>query len=150
MKKILYLLCFTSAFTFASCSTDTKGYSYETEHSNDDENVNPNHIRTYADIRPGEIKGFKTNAGTMYGFTPTVINNMRDNLGSDAAVATRMVYVYYDPSREMADLLKTYHSASSAQSAEPTQNDMGSGISNTDSTNTEERNSNVSEVSPVE
>lgn len=151
MKKILYLMCFTSAFAFASCSTDTKGYSYETQHSDEDDTVNPNQIRKYTDIEPGDIKGFKPEPGTMYGYTPAIINNMRENLGSDAAVASRIVYVYYDPSRDMGDLIKTYYSDQAAQSAKPSEQDMGSGINNTDSTNTDkDAGRDVKEVSPIE
>lgn len=106
MKKILYSLFALSTllFTATSCTED-RGTTTEVEESNDDESVNPNHIRGYGDAEPGGTQPADPEAGQMYGFDIDKLSGeMKADLGVDDDIAAEMVRVYYDRSRQLSEL----------------------------------------------
>ena len=106
MKKILYPLLALSTLLFAatSCSED-RGTTTEVVESNDDENVDPDHIRGYGDAEPGGLPPADPAAGQMYGFDIDKLGGeMKTDLGINDDVAAEMVRVYYDRSRQLSEL----------------------------------------------
>ncbi|MHA6246957.1 hypothetical protein ACXYMU_03400 [Pontibacter sp. CAU 1760] len=105
MKKIFCSLFAVSALLFtASCSED-RGTTTEVVDSNEDENVNPNHIRGYGDAEPGGVAPADPEAGQMYGFSTEELSTaITTDLGVDADVATKMVQVYYDRDRQLSEM----------------------------------------------
>lgn len=106
MKKIFYSLFALSTllFTATSCTED-KGTTTEVEESNDNEDVNPEHIRGYGDAEPGGTAPADPEAGQMYGFdTDKLSGEMKTDLGVGDDIAAEMVRVYYDRSRQLSEL----------------------------------------------
>lgn len=106
MRKIFYSLFVLSTllFTATSCSED-RGTTTEVEESNDDESVNPNHIRGYGDAEPGGLPPADPLAGRMYGFDRDRLSaDIKADLGVNDDVAAEMVRVYYDRSRQLSEL----------------------------------------------
>ena len=106
MKKTLYTLFAISAllFTATSCSED-RGTTTEVEESNEDESVNPDHIRGYGDAEPGGAPPADPVAGQMYGFDRDKFSEqVTTDLGVAGDVATEMVQVYYDRNRQLSEL----------------------------------------------
>ena len=106
MKKTLYTIFALSFFLFAttSCNEDT-GTTTEVVNDNADVEVNPNHIRGYGDREPGGLPPAAPEADQMYGFsTEELRDQFTTDIGVDAAVATEMVEVYYDRSRQLSEM----------------------------------------------
>lgn len=110
MKKIFYSLFALSTllFTATSCSED-RGTTTEVEDSNEDESVNPDHIRGYGDAEPGGTPPADPVPGQMYGFDRDKLNDqVRADLGVDEDVAAEMVRVYYDRDRQLSEMELLY------------------------------------------
>lgn len=106
MKKILYSIFALSTilFTATSCTEDN-GTTTEVEDSNDDENVDPSHIRGYGDREPGGVPPSSPEADQMYGFSTEELNNqLVTDLGVDANLASEIVRVYYDRSAQLSEM----------------------------------------------
>ena len=106
MKKIIYSIFALSTvlFTATSCTEDT-GTTTEVPESNDDENVDPSHIRGYGDREPGGLPPSSPEADQMYGFSEEELSNeLVTDLGVDANLASEMVRVYYDRSSQLSEM----------------------------------------------
>lgn len=97
----------TLLFTATSCTEDT-GTTTEVEDANEDENVNPAHIRGYGDREPGGLPPSSPEADQMYGFsTEEFSNQLTADLGVDTTIATEMVRVYYDRNRQLSEMQRS-------------------------------------------
>ncbi len=117
MKKILYpvLALSTLLFTVTSCSED-RGTTTEVVDSNEDENVDPSHIRGYGDAEPGGVAPAAPEAGQMYGFDREGFSQqVAADLGLEGEVATRMVEVYYDRNRQLSEMEQRFQQAANNQ-----------------------------------
>lgn len=110
MNKILIPVASAAILLFAtSCSYDKTGTSFEVTDANEDENVNPAHIRGYGDREPGADGKADPKPNQYYAFsTRTVPAETRQQL--EGNVAVEMVTVYYSPSRQLSDLAEQYSS----------------------------------------
>ncbi|WP_161890191.1 hypothetical protein [Pontibacter russatus] len=120
MKKILYpLLAFsTLLFTATSCSED-RGTTTEVAESNDDESVDPDHIRGYGDAEPGGTPPADPVAGQMYGFDIDKLSGeMKTDLGINDDIAAEMVRVYYDRNRQLSELEQRLQADANAAGAD--------------------------------
>lgn len=106
MKKIFYSIFALSTLLFASTScTEDRGTTTEVVDSNEDESVNPDHIRGYGDAEPGGTAPADPAAGQMYGFDRDKFSQqVTTDLGLEGNLATEMVQVYYDRSRQLSEL----------------------------------------------
>ncbi len=94
-------------FTATSCTED-RGTTTEVEDSNEDENVDPSHIRGYGDREPGGLPPSSPEADQMYGFsTEELSNRLTADLGVDTVIAAQMVRVYYDRSRQLSEMQRS-------------------------------------------
>ncbi|MFD2514618.1 hypothetical protein ACFSRY_12145 [Pontibacter locisalis] len=117
MKKILYPIFALSTVLFltTSCAEDT-GTSTEVEYANEDESVNPNHIRGYGDREPGGAPPSSPEADQMYGFeVDRYSGEFVSDLGLDEDLATEMVKIYYDRSRQLSELEQRYQYTDTAR-----------------------------------
>lgn len=117
MKKILYSIFALSTllFTATSCTEDT-GTTTEVVDSNEDENVDPSHIRGYGDREPGGLPPSSPEADQMYGFsTEELSNRLTTDLGVDTVLATQMVRVYYDRSRQLSEMERSMQAEGQTQ-----------------------------------
>ncbi|MCJ8167296.1 hypothetical protein MKJ04_20820 [Pontibacter sp. E15-1] len=113
MKKILYSAFALSALLFAatSCSED-RGTTTEVVDSNENENVDPSHIRGYGDAEPGGTAPAAPEAGQMYGFDRDAFSQqVNADMGLEGEVATQMVQVYYDRNRQLSEMEQRYQQA---------------------------------------
>ena len=106
MKKIFYSIFALSVLLFSSTScTEDRGTTTEVADSNEDESVNPDHIRGYGDAEPGGTAPADPAAGQMYGFDRDKFSQqVTADLGLEGNLATEMVQVYYDRNRQLSEL----------------------------------------------
>ncbi|GAB3198167.1 hypothetical protein ABID22_000621 [Pontibacter aydingkolensis] len=106
MKKALNILFAAGTlFIVTSCIEDS-GTSFETQESNEDERVNPNHIRAYSGL--DSIARLVTNS------TATIPTN--------GQLATEMVKVYYKPGQDITDIVEQFNLNETARMGGQTQN----------------------------
>ncbi|MBF9251980.1 hypothetical protein I2I11_01610 [Pontibacter sp. 172403-2] len=103
MKKICYSIFAVCTIFFAtSCNTDEKGTSMEVADANNNEDVDPEHIRDYAAIPGSETntdidEQYRSNADEM---TAQVAADLQLNDGTKSRVRD----VYYNRSKKLGDL----------------------------------------------
>jgi len=104
MKKTLFSILTISTLLFnAACGE--KGTSTEVATANEDEDVNPNHIRGYGDREPGGANDGPPEPNQMYAFdTDALSAELRNDLGVEGDMATEIVRVYYDQNRQLSEL----------------------------------------------
>lgn len=108
MKKILYSIFALSTIMFTATSCEDRGTTTEVEDANEDEYVDPNHIRGYGDREPGGMPPADPEADQMYGFnTEELSNQLTTDLGVDTVVAAQMVRVYYDRNRQLSEMQRS-------------------------------------------
>ncbi|GHA75071.1 hypothetical protein [Pontibacter akesuensis] len=109
-KVILPAFAIATLFLTTSCYEEISGFgtTTETQDSNDDEEVNPLHIRGYGDREPGTGGPRAPQPNQYYAFSTTGLESAtRREL--ENSVAIEMVKVYYDPDMQLSDLDKRYN-----------------------------------------
>jgi Spy/CpxP family protein refolding chaperone len=109
MKRILIPICILSTALILNTSCEDRGTTTEVVSANEDENVNPSHIRGYGDREPGGAPPSSPEADKMYGFeVDRYSGDFADDMNLDNNLATEMVKIYYDRSRQLSDLEQRY------------------------------------------
>lgn len=117
MKRLLYSIfaLSTTLFLTTSCAED-KGTSTEVVSANEDESVNPQHIRGYGDREPGGAAPSSPEAGQMYGFeADRYSTEFASDLNLEEDLATEMVKIYYDRDRQLSELEQRYQYSETAR-----------------------------------
>lgn len=114
MNKILFPVAAAAILLSAtSCSYDKTGTSFEVVDANEDESVNPAHIRGYHTEAPG-MGGFPGTPNKYYPLsTRTLPADVRQQVEGNLAV--RMVTVYYSPSTTLVDLAEELNPSGSQE-----------------------------------
>lgn len=118
MKKIFYSFFALSALLFSATScTEDRGTTTEVVDSNEDESVNPDHIRGYGDAEPGGMPPSSPEADQMYGFDRDKFSQqVTTDLGLEGNVATEIVQVYYDRNRQLSELEERFQANATSRS----------------------------------
>lgn len=111
MKKVFYSIAIVSAMMFASCSED-RGRTYETADANQDENVNPGHIRGNE-----TAMGTTTDMGTMGSSddamwrsnSERIAGQMATDMRLDTTTQNRVQQVLYERERRLSELESNYN-----------------------------------------
>ncbi|MDX5438110.1 MAG: hypothetical protein LPK03_12990 [Pontibacter sp.] len=117
-KKLIPILTIATLCFTASCGYDKTGTSTEVADSNEDETVNPAHIRGYGDREPGMGGPADPQPNQYYAFNITNLpSDVRNEL--EGKVAVEMVQTYYDPERQLSDLEQKYNRPGAAGQTMP-------------------------------
>ncbi len=109
MKKTLYTILTVSTIFFAVSCGEDRGTTTEVKSANEDENVNPKHIRGYGDREPGGIDSINQRGGQMYSFdVDRLSREMATDLQLSSDLATEIVEVYYNRDRQLSEMMKRY------------------------------------------
>ncbi|MEJ8803109.1 hypothetical protein [Pontibacter sp. H249] len=93
MKKALNIMLAAGILFFVSSCIEDSGTSFETEESNNDESVNPNHIRPYSNL---------DSLSRMIQMTTATVP-------ANGQLATEMVKVYYKPGQDVSDIVEQFN-----------------------------------------
>ncbi len=109
-----------------SCGEDTKGTSFEVQDANNDESVNPAHIRGYHTEAPGMFGAPKV-PNQYYPFsTKTLPADVRQQLEGNN-IAVRMVTIYYSPNGSLRDLAEEFNPSGEVGNTTNSPSDTGGG-----------------------
>ena len=116
MKKTLYTILAAGTLLFtASCSED-RGTTTEVVSANEDERVNPKHIRGYGDREPGGVDSIAEKGGQMYSFdVERLSREMRNDMQLNDVLATEIVEVYYNRDRQLSEMMQRYQLSDTAR-----------------------------------
>jgi hypothetical protein len=116
MKKTLYtILAVGTIFFTASCGED-RGTTTEVTSANEDERVNPKHLRGYGDREPGGVDSINQKGGQMYSFdTDRLTTEMATDMQLNNDLATEIVKVYYDRDRQLSEMMQRYQLSDTAR-----------------------------------
>lgn len=106
-KAIVPVLALATVLFASSCGQDKRGSTTELVEANNDEEVNPRHIRGYGDREPGTTGSAAPKPSSYYSFS---INDLPADkrLELQGNVAVEMVQTYYDPDKQLSDLYRKY------------------------------------------
>jgi hypothetical protein len=107
MKKTLYTILAVSTILFATSCGEDRGTTTEVTSANEDENVNPKHIRGYGDREPGGVDSISRRGGQMYSFdSDRLSNEMATDMQLNNEMATEIVKVYYDRDKQLSEMMQ--------------------------------------------
>lgn len=116
MKRFLYPIFLFSTVMLLTSACEDRGTTTEVVSANEDEDVNKQHIRGYGDREPGGAPPSSPEAGQMYGFeVDRYSGEFTSDMNLDPNLATEMVKIYYDRSRQLSDLEQKYQYSETTQ-----------------------------------
>lgn len=98
MKKILYTVLAAGTLAFTT-SCEDRGTTFETVEANENEKVNPNHIRPYSNL---------DSLSRMVQLTTA-------SVPANGQLATEMVKVYYKPDQDISDIVQQFNLSETAR-----------------------------------
>ncbi|AKD02253.1 hypothetical protein POKO110462_07525 [Pontibacter korlensis] len=129
-KKFFPVAAIALLFFATSCGEDSKGTSTEVVNSNQDELVNPRHIRGYGNREPGTRGPADPPPYQYYAFsTRSLPASARQEL--EGRVAVEMVTTYYLEGSQLSDLARQYNATSNSATEKPEDTDVGTDGSGT-------------------
>lgn len=138
MKKILYPIFAISTMLFAtSCKegmNDNRGTTTEVVGANDDENVDPEHIRDYGTTPGASATTGDTDADEQYRADADELTaQVTTDLKLDDQTKERVQQVYYNRNKKLGDLRQGNNSsAANRMNSNTSGSDLGTGGTNTD------------------
>lgn len=99
MKKAFNIVLAAGILLFASSCMEDSGTSFETEEANEDENVNPNHIRPYSNLDS----------------LSRIIQMTTATVPTNGQLATEMVKVYYIADLDVGDIVEQFNLSETAR-----------------------------------
>jgi hypothetical protein len=144
MKKVFYSIGLVSVMLFSACTED-RGTTYEVADANQDENVNPNHIRGYGDQATADVG----QAGHMewQENSERFASQMGTDLQLDTETQTRVQQVLLDREQRLGELEDRYSYTETNRMGGQANNDTRNDTSNNPSNNMDsERKNNAGNV----
>lgn len=109
MKKVFYSIAIVSAMMFASCSED-RGKTYETADANQDENVDPSHIRgSETAMNAGTTADMENPDAVWRSNSERVSGQMATDMQLDADQRNRVQQVLYEHEKRLNELEGQYN-----------------------------------------
>ncbi|MCX2739560.1 hypothetical protein [Pontibacter anaerobius] len=130
-KRFFPIAAVAVLLSVSSCSYDKTGTSFEVVDANEDESVNPAHIRGYGNREPGTTAPGGPKPNQYYAFNITTLPTAtRQQL--EGKVAVEMVTAYYAPNRQLSDLAEQYNPSAAGSQKDTTASPAPSGTTSGD------------------
>ncbi|WP_242916260.1 hypothetical protein [Pontibacter liquoris] len=149
MKKVLYTIVASSAIFFAtSCNTKEKGTSTEVASANDDENVDPDHIRGYGNNPSQTATGTEEGAPELYRKRAEIVaGQMASDLNLDQPTQNKVMQVLLTREQQIGQLGNTATAnASGNMGGEPRNDTENDTATNKNTTSDPNRPNNKGDV----